>query len=277
MDRRSGTDAVIVLYLVVTAGLVVAFRESLPSWKLVAAAHLASAALVASLRFMRFRFVRDWYPVALFPVLYKEVELLAAAFGNWGLTEAVVELESSLFGAPSLTLSRELPWVALSEYLHFCYFSYVLWLPLVGGYLYFHGKLEAFRELVLLVSVTFSVSYLIYILFPVDSPFYLSDPPGAPFAGNFFYDLVHFVSERGGARGGAFPSSHVSVSTVILLTVLRYEPRLGLWLLPIYPGLVVATVYGRFHYAVDVFAGWALAGTVVLGYRLLERERLKGA
>ncbi len=40
------------------------------------------------------------------------------------------------------------------------------------------------------------------------------------------------------------------------------------WLLPIYVGLVSATLYGRFHYALDVFPGWALALTVVGPYRL---------
>ena len=34
---------------------------------------------------------------------------------------------------------------------------------------------------------------------------------------------------------------------------------------------IVITVYGRFHYALDIFAGWALALTVVGLYRLSDR------
>ena len=49
----------------------------------------------------------------------------------------------------------------------------------------------AFRELVLLLAVTMFGSYLFFILFPVDSPYYRSEPLGPPFAGNFFFDLVH--------------------------------------------------------------------------------------
>ena len=103
------------------------------------------------------------------------------------------------------------------------------------------------------MSVTFATSYLFYILFPVDSPFYLLPKLGEPQSGHFFYELVHFVSSRGGARGGAFPSSHVSVSTVILLVTWKYQSRWLVWLVPIYVGLVFATVYGRFHYSTRRF------------------------
>ena len=87
----------------------------------------------------------------------------------------------------------------------------------------------------------------------MDSPFYLYEPIGEPLAGNFFYELVHLMARQGGARGGAFPSSHVSVSTVVLLMVWYHDRRLGYFLAPIVAGIYVATVYGRFHYALDVF------------------------
>src|SRR5262249_6862660 len=117
----------------------------------------------------------------------------------------------------------------------------------------------------------YAVNYFVYILFPVDSPFYLQPAPGRPFEGHLFYDLVHFLSAHGGARGGAFPSSHVSISTVILLLTFQYERRRAVWLLPLYGGLVFATVFGRFHYVVDVLAGWALAFMIDGSYRLWER------
>ena len=59
-------------------------------------------------------------------------------------------------------------------------------------------------------------SFLFFIPFPVDSPYYLSEKLGPPLAGHLlFFDLVHQVSLRGGARGGAFPSAHVSAAGVI--------------------------------------------------------------
>jgi len=278
--RTDRVFLVFLVYLVVTFALIGTFRRVVPHWGALLLAHAAGAAVIYLMRFLPkgsppvLRFLRDWYPVLVFPLLYKEVEVLAAAFGNWGLTPVLAHLESSVFaGHPSLYLSETLPIVALSEYVHFCYLAYVGLVPLVGGLWYFRGRRDAFAELLYLVSVTFAVSYLFYILFPVDSPFYLSPPPGEPLAGHFFYDLVHFVSARGGARGGAFPSSHVSISTVVLLVVAARQPRWLVWLTPIYVGLVFATVYGRFHYALDVVAGWALAVGVVSMARWAERAR----
>ena len=279
LTRR--TDFVILAYLALVGALIVVFRESLPgcltclTWKTLALVHLAAAGAVYALAFLPAtlppiaRFFRDWYPAMAFPIFYKEVELLANAFGNWELTPSLQRLEVGLFqGHPSQYLSEHLDSVVFSEYLHFCYFSYLWLFPVIGGIWYFTGKRRAFQELLFLVSVTFATSYVFYILFPVDSPFYLSESLREPLSGNFFYELVHFLAARGGARGGAFPSSHVSVSTVIVLVTMKYQPRWLYWLLPIYTGLVFATVYGRFHYALDVFAGWALAFTVVGLYRM---------
>lgn len=268
-------DNVILAYLLVVGVLIVANRATLPSSTSLTLAHLVAAGAVYGLRYLPerlpggVRFLRDWYPVMAFPVLYKEVELLAGAFGDWSLTETLQSAEVSLFhGHPSQYLSERMDWVVLSEYLHFCYFSYLWLVPVIGGVWYFTGKRLAFRELVFLVSVTFATSYVFYILYPVDSPFYLSEPLAAPLSGNVFYELVHYLASRGGARGGAFPSSHVSISTVVLLVTMRHQPRWLYWLAPIYAGLVLATVYGRFHYALDVLAGWAIA-LVVVGLYLL--------
>ena len=80
--------------------------------------------------------IRDWHPLLLFPFLYKEVELLAGGIGDWRLTAAIPAWESALFGGqPSLYLSERLAFVPLSEYLHFCYLSYVIVVPSVAAYL----------------------------------------------------------------------------------------------------------------------------------------------
>jgi len=274
LQRR--TDTVIAGYLVTTAVLVAAFHGQFSPWKALVAAHLLASALIYSLRFLPAKlpgvvqFFRDWYPVMVLPLLYKEVEVFAAAFGNWGLTGILQELEVSLFaGHPSIYLSERLPWIPLSEYLHFCYFAYVLMVPAMGGYWDYTKQLTKFRELVFLVSIALTVSYLFFVMFPVDSPYYLSAPLGEPLAGNFFYQLVHFMAGQGGARGGAFPSSHVSVSTVVLLVVWYHDRRIGYFLAPIVAGIYVATVYGRFHYALDVIAGLALAVALVGSYRVV--------
>lgn len=263
---RRATDIVMAAYLAGTGLLILIFRESVPAWPLLLAAHGAGAALLLLLDRVPERlpaaagFVRDWYPLFLFPVLYKEVELLAAAFGNWGLTQLVYEWESVLFaGQPAVYLADSLPFLPLSEYLHACYFAYLALLPVIGGYWYFNGRRGAFHEMLLVVALIYAACFTFYILFPVDSPFYRVESPGEPLASGWAFQLVHFFAERGGARGGAFPSTHVAISTGIWLVCRRRDRRLAALLFFFVPGLYVATVYGRFHYALDVVAGWAVA------------------
>jgi membrane-associated phospholipid phosphatase len=60
----------------------------------------------------------------------------------------------------------------------------------------------------------------------------------------------------------------VSITTVIWLVAWRQQRKIAYWLTPIAAGLIFATVYGRFHYVLDVIAGLALAGVIVGAYGL---------
>lgn len=270
-QRLSSVDKVVVGYLLLT-GLMISFHsERLGTWEW----HLGvRVAILGGILLLRprvngsariLRFALDWYPVVLFPVLYKEVETLAAAFGDWSFTEKVRQWEVILWGDfPSDFLSVGWPSPLLSEYLHACYLSYLVLIPAVGAYFYFRGRRPAFHHLILAVSWTFCLSYIFYILYPVDSPFYLSEPLDETLSSQVLYRTVHFFSERGGARGGAFPSSHVSISTVVWLVSWRWDRKLAWLMTLVVPGIYLATVYGRFHYLLDVLAGWLLAVAVIL-------------
>ena len=253
--------------------LTVLWGRAVPGWPAIVTAHVA---LCVVLMWMRRRtplapplsVALDWHPLALFPILYKEVQLLAAAVGDWRLTAVVSAAEERLFGGqPSLYLSERLSVVAVSEYLHFCYLAYLVLIPGVAAYWYLTKRRAAFHELMLLLAIVMFGSYFVFILWPVDSPFYRFDLLGPPLAGHVFFDLVHFVSSRGGARGGAFPSAHAAGAMVLWLVAFRYQRRLAILLTPMIAGLIVATVYGRFHYALDTIAGVGLALTVVGVYR----------
>jgi membrane-associated phospholipid phosphatase len=272
-DFARWTAGLTASYLAITAALIASRGQGIPGRGWLVAAHLTLAASLLILNRARpsargLFVIRDWHPLILFPVLYKEVELLAAVIGDWRLTAAVPAWESALFGGqPSLYLSERLPFVPLSEYLHFCYLSHVIVIPALSAYWYVSGRRAAFGELLLMLSTAMLGSYLFFILLPVDSPYYLSERLGPPLSGHVFFDLVHQMSARGGARGGAFPSAHVSGALVVTLVAWRHQRRLSYVLVPFTLSVMVATVYGRFHYVLDVIAGAALAIAVVTIYR----------
>jgi membrane-associated phospholipid phosphatase len=275
VDCARWTTTLTASYLAITAALIAILGNSVPGRAGLVAVHLTLAGSLLILNSARpsagiLRVIRDWHPLMLFPPLYKEVELLASVIGDWRLTAAIPAWESALFaGQPSLYLSERLAFVPLSEYLHFCYLSYVIVIPSVTAYWYLTGRQAAFGELLLMLSTVLLGSYLFFILLPVDSPYYLSQRLGPPLSGHFFFDLVHQMSARGGARGGAFPSAHVSGAVVVSLVAWRHQRRLAYLLVPITGSLMIATVYGRFHYVLDTLAGAALAIAVGVAYRYL--------
>jgi membrane-associated phospholipid phosphatase len=275
VDVARWTTTLTASYLAITAALVAICGQTVPGRLWLVAVHLMlSASLLilnrASPPAGSLCAIRDWHPLMLFPFLYKEVEMLAAVIGDWRFTVVIPIWESALFGGqPSLYLSERLAFVPLSEYLHFCYLSYVVVIPSVAAYWYVSERRAAFAELLLLLSMVLLGSYLFFILLPVDSPYYLSQRLGPPLSGHFFFDLVHQMSARGGARGGAFPSAHVSGAVVVSLVAWRYQRRLAYLLVPFTGSVMIATVYGRFHYALDSLAGAALAIAVVMAYRYL--------
>jgi len=275
VDVARWTTTLTASYLAITAALVVILGNTVPGRVWLVAVHVTLSGSLLILNRARpsagiLRVIRDWHPLMLFPLLYKEVEVLAAAMGDWRLTAAIPAWESALFaGQPSLYLSERLAFVPLSEYLHSCYLSYVIVIPSVTAYWYVSGRRAAFGELLLMLSTVLLGSYLFFILLPVDSPYYLSQRLGPPLSGHFFFDLVHHMSARGGARGGAFPSAHVSGAVVMSLVAWRHQRRLAYLLVPITGSMMIATVYGRFHYVLDTLAGAALAIVVVLGYRYI--------
>jgi membrane-associated phospholipid phosphatase len=204
--------------------------------------------------------LRGCFPLLLFAVLYPMTGRINSGMSRWILDGPIEHLEGVLFGGqPSLFLSERLPYLALSEFLHACYFAYYL---LVVGLVVTLAAERRYREMSLCVGVVcacFFVCLLCYIWLPVTSPLYLYPPLGQPLSNGFFYKLTHTVATHGGVRGGAFPSSHAAISFLNLL--LAYRWARGVFFATLVPtlGLLFATVYCRYHFALDTIAGMLLS------------------
>ena len=67
--------------------------------------------------------------------------------------------------------------------------------------------------------------------------------------------MVHKLLEKGSTDGTAFPSGHTGIASVIFLITWYLNTPLFYFILPLVIGLIVSTVYGRFHYVVDMIFG----------------------
>ena len=106
----------------------------------------------------------------------------------------------------------------------------------------------------------YAIGFLGYTLMPAAGP-HLAMPGdfSAPLEGGFLTQLNAAVIGSGSNQVDVFPSLHTAV-TVFLMGWLWMHKR-GLFLALLLPaaGILISTIYLRYHYAVDVAAGLCLA------------------
>lgn len=197
------------------------------------------------------------------------------------LDHIFAQAEQTLFGSqPAYWFQQVLPQLWVSEPLNMGYFAYF---PLIAAIVCWHFvmRFDLFEKVAFVLMTSFFLYYVIYIVLPVAGPqFYFPaigeenvlagvfpsvgdyfnlHPellPGAEHEQGFFYSLVEGSQAVGERPTAAFPSSHVGVSTIIMLMGWRSSKKLALCMLPFYILLCIATVYIQAHYVIDVFAGW---------------------
>ena len=233
--------------------------------------YLLAAAFIISLRVMHrpssvlVRSARILFPLALFSPLYTGTGLICAALPRWAFSAWLERIEAVLFhGQPSMYMAQLFPSLALSETLHAAYVSYYLLVAALPLALVIQRREREAEQVVFVICLCFSICCLCYIWLPVASPFFIYPAFGPALSNGFFYQLAHGISNRGGVLGGAFPSSHAALTMVNLLLAWRLERRLFWWTLVPSVLLLIATVYCRYHYALDTFAGAALAVLMAL-------------
>lgn len=226
-----------------------------------------------------FSFFRHFYPLMLYAFLYRESEQLNLMFVDGYLDPAFIALEERIFGfQPAVALMSAFPYPLVSEFFYMSYFSYYVMIAGVGLALYFRRK-EEFWHYLAVLSFVFYVCFLVFMFLPVAGPpaFYMEIPkyldqrqlpyyplefPAAVTSGPFF-NLMGFLYRTFETGGGAFPSSHVAAAICVLFLSWRPLLRSRYLILAGTIALSFATVYCRYHYAVDVIAG-ALTAAVLL-------------
>ncbi len=210
------------------------------------------------------------------------------------LDHVFASCEQALFGCqPALLFSQWLSSPVFSELMNLGYWSYYPMIAATALYFFF-WRYEQFGRAAFIILTSFFIYYLIYILLPVAGPQYYYAAVGIDrishgvfpnvhdwFATHqdclanpgwhdgLFHRLVTDAHNAGERPTAAFPSSHVGVSTILMLLIwTAHNRRLLLWLLPFYVLLCLSTVYIYAHYAIDVLGGWVSALILFFGLKL---------
>ncbi|HKV60472.1 MAG TPA: phosphatase PAP2 family protein [Candidatus Acidoferrum sp.] len=210
------------------------------------------------------RFWRHWYPHLFFLFCFEEMGKLVHLVSPHWQDAKLIAFDHWVTGVnPSLWLER-FAHPALNEFMQFAYFSYFLFLLILGGILYHRRDWEGYWAVMTYSATGYVFGYFISMFFPVQSPWFMfagmwhGDLAGGPFTA-----LINLIEKCGRVRGAAFPSQHVAGAVAALWGAWRHRRWLFWIFLPCVFCMSISTVYVRNHYVADMFGG-VVTGT--LGY-----------
>ena len=227
-------------------------------------------------------FIRMVFQMSLLAYWYPDTYEFNRLFDN--LDHVFASAEQMIFGCqPAVEFCKLCPSIWLSEPFNMGYFFYYPMMLIVVLY-YFVCHFEWFEKICFVLVASFFIYYLFYILVPVAGPQfyfpaigmdkvnacdfpaigdYFNDNsillPGPGFDHGFFFNLVEASQEVGERPTAAFPSSHVGISTIVMIMSWRVSKKLAFILMPFYLLLCCATVYILAHYLIDAIVGFITA------------------
>ena len=168
-----------------------------------------------------------------------------------------------------------------TEWFAFFYFSYFFLLVL---HVFFFMLACRDRDMIahfsLGIFIVFCTGHLVYMLVPGYGPYhYLAGKFDHELSGGLFWGLVKATVSAGGAQKDIFPSLHTAAPTFFALFSFRYrakKPFKYTWPIVAFfaSQIICATMFLRWHYLIDIFAGLTLATTaVLLGGKLIAWEK----
>jgi membrane-associated phospholipid phosphatase len=214
-------------------------------------------------------FLYYWLPIFLFTFMYEEIKPLLQLVTNKWYDDLFSIADIRIFGLNFSLWVEQYDYLLLNELFRVGYGSYYF-IILFGSYIhYFQGELSEYISMLSKVTLAFIVSYILFIFLPTQGPrFYQSNLFQTNMDGLLFSYFQQKIMEYASFKGGAFPSSHVAVALIILTSFYKNHFCLFFVFLPFMVLLIIGTVWGRYHYAIDVIAGIILAVLIELGFRL---------
>lgn len=285
-----GIEKLGIIYAAFTTLVALVFYNEMPSLSELLTTRAIYAAGILALIFVYRRrpchltfFLRIALQLGMLAAWYPETYLFCRIFGNFDHVFATID--QTIFGCqPALLFSELLSSRIWSELFNLGYFSYYPMIFFLVIWTFFK-RYPLFEKSTFIILCSFFIFYIVFMFLPVAGPQYYYEAIGignaqtgvfqpvglyfqthfdtipAPGGGGFFQSLVAMAQESGERPTAAFPSSHVGISSIIMILAWKadHKRRLFSWLLPFYVLLCCATVYIHAHYAIDAIAGLVAA------------------
>lgn len=186
----------------------------------------------------------------------------------------LIKIDYMLFGAHPTYVLDKISNPILTEILQIVYSTFYF-LPIILAYdFYRRGDIKGYRYVMGTVVYGFYLSYIGYLLVPAIGPrFTLHDFSrlDEELPGLFLTKALRWIINTGEsippgvpnpvdyAQRDAFPSGHAQLTLIIMYLSVVLNSRTKYFLIPTGILLIFSTVYLRYHYVIDLIAGFLFA------------------
>jgi len=256
------------------------FSSRIPNWWFMIAVNVIVTVLVCLLGYARhrtgwrlLRYLHDWYVAPTVFFSFKELYFMIKPIHmGRDYDDLLIAVDQWLFGvSPTHWIMQfATPW--LTEILQIAYTMFYLLFLLLGYELYRRHNLDLFHYFMFTCVYGFFLSYVGYLFLPAVGPRFTlhdfstidRDLPGLFLTPSLRWFVNAGESVPGGASNAlalavaqrdVFPSGHTMMTLVLMYLSAKYRVNIR-WVIYVTGTLlIIATVYERYHYVVDLLAG----------------------
>jgi len=281
LSLLSPADFVSIVFLLFLIALNLIFFARVPQWLELVAINAAVIVVVLFLAWgaeeKKTRLLiglHRWYCYLIIFFIFKELYLMVHPIHPTDYDQVLIAIDRWVFGVNPTQWMAQFAHPVVTEILQIAYFSYYILFIILGVELYRRYAIEDFDKAAFMIVYGFYLSYLGYFSLPGVGPrFTLHDFSllETELPGVFLTNALRAIINAGEsipqirdhaidlAQRDVFPSGHTQLTMIVIALGFRYKLKTRWVLLTLGSLLVLATVYLRYHYVVDLVAGALLA------------------
>jgi membrane-associated phospholipid phosphatase len=287
------SDSLNIAFFVLLTIAMVATARVIETWWIFVLINLGVTISVYALARVAYRRGHGWnllhgfYMMCCIPLAFKEMYYLVPALHPYDYDSVLIAIDRWMFGVnPTQWMSR-LSHPMITEILQIAYATFYF-LPLILAVdLFRRRRMKAFKVVFLTIILGFYLSYLGYVAFPAVGPrFTLHDfrKIDEELPGIYFTKILRDYTNIGESipagnqdptltvQRDVFPSGHTQMTLLIIFLAWSYRARTR-WVLTVLGSLLImATVYLRYHYVVDLLGGVIFAVATIILSRFLDKR-----
>jgi membrane-associated phospholipid phosphatase len=287
MKRIAPIQGLTLFFLIGLILLTTVFHGRIPLWRSLLLNYLILVGLLFALKLSSDRkvigkvrtFFQQFSPILFVVLIYESLGKLIQ-YLQPDIDPQLIQIDFIIFGVhPTLWMEQRIvPW--FTDIMSLAYLSYYFIPVVLIVVLYLKDRMMEFDRAMFVLAFGYYVSFVGYILFPAIGPRYaMSHFYSVPLEGSFITDFVRdTLNALEHNKRDCMPSGHTQIVLIALYLAYRYEKFLFYLFIPIICALILSTVYLRYHYVIDLFAGGALAiGCMIFGPLLYSWWKVEGS